>query len=128
LFHCIQLLNGVLEEDEITYSWFQQDGATAHTANNSVKLLNEIFGERVICRNIWPPRLPDLTPPDFYLWGAGKSAVYRDRPRTLSELKTAITAYIRNILQEDLQKVFANKIKRVQACIDARGHHFQHLL
>jgi hypothetical protein len=28
----------------------------------------------------------------------------------------------------DLQKVFANKIKRVQACIDARGHHFQHRL
>jgi hypothetical protein len=28
----------------------------------------------------------------------------------------------------DLQKVFANKIKRVQACINARGHHFQHLL
>jgi hypothetical protein len=24
--------------------------------------------------------------------------------------------------------VFANKIKRFQACIDARGHHFQHLL
>jgi hypothetical protein len=28
----------------------------------------------------------------------------------------------------DLQKVFANKIKLVQACIDARGYHFQHLL
>jgi hypothetical protein len=28
----------------------------------------------------------------------------------------------------DLQKVFANKIKRIQACIDAREHHFQHLL
>jgi hypothetical protein len=28
----------------------------------------------------------------------------------------------------DLQKGLANKIKRVQACIDARGHHFQHLL
>jgi hypothetical protein len=28
----------------------------------------------------------------------------------------------------DLQKVFANKIKRVQDYIDARGHHFQHLL
>jgi hypothetical protein len=27
-----------------------------------------------------------------------------------------------------LQKVFANKIKRFQACIDARGHHFHHLL
>jgi hypothetical protein len=61
------------------------------------------------------------------LWGAAKSAVYRDRPRTLNELKTAITAYIRNISQADLQKLFANKIKRVQARIDARGHHFQHL-
>jgi hypothetical protein len=71
---------------------------------------------------------PDLTPPDFCLWGAAKFAVYRDRPRTLNELKTAITAYIRNISQADLQKMFANKVKRVQACIDARGHHFQHIL
>jgi hypothetical protein len=86
------------------------------------------FGERVISRNLWLPRSPDLIPPDLYLWGAAKSAVHRDRPRTLNELKTAITAYIRNISQTDLQKVFANEIKRVQACIDARGHHFQHLL
>jgi hypothetical protein len=69
-----------------------------------------------------------ITPPDFYLWGAAKSAVYRDHPRTLNELKTAINAYIRNVSQADLQKMFANKIKRVQASIDARGHHFQYLL
>jgi hypothetical protein len=73
------------------------------------------------------PRSPELTPPDFYLWGSAKSAVYCDRPRTLNELKTAITAYVRNISQADLQKLLANKIKRVQACIDARGHHFQQL-
>jgi hypothetical protein len=54
--------------------------------------------------------------------------VYCDRPLTLNELKIATAAYIRNISQADLQKVFANKIKWVQACIDARGHHFQHLL
>jgi hypothetical protein len=47
--------------------------------------------------------------------------VYRDRPHTVNELKTAITAYIRNISQADLQKVLANKIKRVQACTDVRG-------
>ena len=58
-----------------------------------------------------------------------QATVYRDCPRTHArthnELKTAITAYIRNISQADIQKVFANKIKRVQACTDARGHHFQ---
>jgi hypothetical protein len=60
--------------------------------------------------------------------GAAKSAVYRDGPRTHNELKTAITAYIINVSQADLQKVFANKIRRFHACIDARGHHFQHLV
>jgi len=60
--------------------------------------------------------------------GAAKSAGYRDRPCTLNELRTAITVYIRNISQADLQQVFANKIKRVLACMDARGHQFQHLL
>jgi hypothetical protein len=45
----------------------------------------------------------------------------------INELKAAITAYI-NISQADLQKVFVNKIKQVQACIDVHGHHFQHLL
>jgi hypothetical protein len=60
--------------------------------------------------------------------GAAKSAVYRDRPRRLNELKTAIAVYITNISQADLLKVFANIIKRAQTCMDARGHHFQHLL
>jgi hypothetical protein len=73
---------GLLEEDEISYSWFQQDGATAHTAAVSMKLLSEFFTERIISKNLWPPRSPDLSPPDFYLWGAAKSTVYRDRPRT----------------------------------------------
>jgi hypothetical protein len=52
-------------------------------------------------------------PPDFYLWEAAKSVVYRDRPRTLNELNTAVTAYIRNISQAELQNVFTNKIERV---------------
>lgn len=124
LYEFIQLL----EEDEIMYSWFQQDGATAHTAANSMQLLDEFFGERIISKNVWPPRSPDLSPLDFYLWGAAKSKVYCDRPRTLNELKTAITAFIHNITQEELRKVFDNKIKRVQACVVAKGEHFQQLL
>jgi hypothetical protein len=45
------------EEDEITYSWFQQDGATAHKANNSMKLLNEIFGESLETYGPLAPRI-----------------------------------------------------------------------
>jgi hypothetical protein len=45
----------------------------------------------------------------------------------LNELKTTITVFIRNISQADLQKVFANKLKRVQTCTEARGYHYQQL-
>jgi hypothetical protein len=40
-----------------------------------------------------------------------------------SEIKKII-----NTVWADLQKVFSNKIKRVQACIDACEHHFQHVV
>jgi hypothetical protein len=45
-----------------------------------------------------------------------------------NELKSTVTALITNISQADLQKVTADKIKLVQACIDTSGHHFQHVL
>jgi hypothetical protein len=61
-----------------------------------------------------PPRSLDLIPPEFILWGAAKSAVYRDGPHTLNELKTAIITYIGNILQADLQKVFEKKLNGIR--------------
>jgi len=58
----------------------------------------------------------------------GAPYIYDISHLRVNELKTAITAYIRNISRADLQKVFAIKIKWFQACADTRGHHFQHLL
>jgi hypothetical protein len=91
-------------------------------------LLSTSFGERVISINSWPSRWPDLTSTDFYLWGAAQSAVYGDRPRTLNELKSAVTAYVRTISQTGVRKVFESKMKRVPASLDAGGHHLQPLL
>ena len=103
------------------YSWFQQDGATAHTSGRSMHLLKEFFGDRIILKDVWPPLSPDLNPPVFYLWGTAKSAVYRDRPRTLDDLQAAIIAFIQSISSEQLIAVFRNKIRRVKDCIDAKG-------
>ena len=74
--------------------WFQQDGATSHTARETMALLRELFPGRLISRFgdvPWPPRSPDLTPADFFLWGYVKSKVYITKPRNKSELKTRIT-------------------------------------
>ncbi|PSN49466.1 hypothetical protein C0J52_22885 [Blattella germanica] len=47
----------LLNEDEIQCCFFQQDNATPHTSNKSLKVfkvLNELFGERIISKGLWP--------------------------------------------------------------------------
>ena len=51
--------------------WWQQNGATAHTARANVQMLTGMFQDRIIPQNSYfssPPRSPDLTAPDFFLW------------------------------------------------------------
>jgi hypothetical protein len=53
-----------------------------HTARVSMTTLLDMFGDRIISKNIWPPLSPDFTPLDYYLWGAMRSAVYKDSSHT----------------------------------------------
>ncbi|KAF2367907.1 hypothetical protein FHG87_001352, partial [Trinorchestia longiramus] len=42
----------------------------------------------------WPPRSPDLTPCDFFLWGYLKNKVYFSPPQDLEELQNRIRSEI----------------------------------
>jgi hypothetical protein len=106
--------------------WFQQNGATAYTGNLTMQMLSEFFGSRIISQNLWPPRSPDLSPPDFCLLGDLKENVYKNNPRTLEELKQNNELCISNVTSETLHRVTSNMRKRVNACIAERGGHFQH--
>lgn len=117
----------LLEADE-RHCWLQQDGATAHTANSTMIMLREFFGEHIISRGLWPPRSPDLSPPDFFLWGHLKDNVYKNNPHTIDQLKHNIEDEISRISVATTQKVATNMTKRVNACVAADGGHFQHLL
>ena len=71
-----------IEEDDMDI-WFQQDGATCHTANVTIDFLRTVFENRIISRNSdanWPPRSCDLTPLDYFLWGAVKDKCYANHP------------------------------------------------
>ena len=117
-----------LTEQEKQQGWFQKDGATAHTASVSMAAVGEVFGDRVIFRGLWPPRSPDLTPPDFYLWGKLKGSVYADNPRTTDELKQKITSVIQNTQPDELGRVFQNTQRRARLCLQVNGAHFLQLL
>jgi hypothetical protein len=80
--------------------YFQQDGATAHTARLSTGTLRPFFQHRIISRFgdvPWPARSPDLTACDFFLWGYLKHKVFETRPPDLDTLKQKIVEEINAI-------------------------------
>lgn len=87
---------------------FQQDGATSHTANVSMDLLRLTFPGRHISRNgdiPWPARSPDLTDPDFFLWGYLKCKVFKENPPRTKEDHQQFRQEIINIPLQMLQSV-----------------------
>ncbi|GFX65890.1 transposable element Tc3 transposase [Trichonephila clavipes] len=104
--------------------WFQQDGATCHTARATIDLLKDTFGDRLISRFgpvNWPPRSCDLTPLDYFLWGYVKSLVYADKPQTLDHLEDNISRVIANIRPQMLEKVIENWTSRLDYIRTSRG-------
>ena len=85
-----QKLKNWIDIDNI---WFQQDGAVCRTAEATLDVLQHVFEDCIINRRafvIWPPRSCDLTPLDYYLWGAIKDKCYADKPDTIKALKDNI--------------------------------------
>ncbi|GFS55545.1 uncharacterized protein TNCV_1627681 [Trichonephila clavipes] len=76
-----------LNNHDVQELWFQQDGATCHTARATIDLLKDTLGDRLISRFEpvnWPPRSCDLTPLNYFLWAmtatAGSDVVQSGRP------------------------------------------------
>jgi len=106
------IMNSGLNEDII----FMQDGAPPHWGRNVRDWLNKNLEDRWIGRGSpnmpWPPRSPDITACDFFLWGYLKSKVYETKPENMEDLKGRISQCCQNI-SEDL-------ITRVLKCFQIR--------
>ncbi|GFW89936.1 DUF4817 domain-containing protein [Trichonephila clavipes] len=113
-----------LNNHEVQELWFQQDGATCHTARATIDLLKDTFGDHLISRFgpvNWPPRSCDLTPLDYFLWGYVKSLVYADKPQTLDLLEDNIRRVIADRRPQMLEKVIENWTSRLDFIRDSRG-------
>ncbi|GFV72559.1 uncharacterized protein TNCV_4084591 [Trichonephila clavipes] len=111
--------------------WFQQDGATCHTARATIDLLKDTFGDRLISRFgpvNWSPRSCDLTPLDYFLWGYVKSLVYADKPQTLDHLEDNIRHVIADIRPQMLEKVIENWTSRTDYIRASRGSHMPEII
>ena len=66
---------------------FQQDGARAHTANDTVAYLKDKVPEFIEQEN-WLPNSPDLNPVDYSSWiNLSQRVYYYQRVRDVQDLK-----------------------------------------
>ena len=70
-------------------------------------VLNETFPGAWIGRGgpiPWPPRSPDLSPLDFFLWGYIKNIVCAEKIRNIQHLQERITSAIETVTRDMIQK------------------------
>jgi hypothetical protein len=116
-----------LYENEQFY--FQQDGTPPHYHRDVRTYPDETVPGQWIGRRggvEYPPRSPDLTPLDFYLWGTLKDMVYRRKPATLATLREEIEMSCAAITVDILVNVARSVVRRTQMCLDANCEHIEH--
>jgi hypothetical protein len=116
---------------DVNLPWFMQDGAPAHFGLQVREYLDQVFPDKWIGRRgpvEWPPRSPDLTPCDFFLWGYLKSHVYANGPRTLQDLEQNIREICDRIVRNNLLEfVLQSWDQRIRDCVVADGGQFEHM-
>ena len=102
-----------------------------YKSNGKYKIIPPIY--RVIrndCRgfNNLPPRCPDATPCDFFIWGYVKDQVYAPPvPASIPELKVRIRIATETITADILQTVLNELDYRVDFCRITKGAYIEHL-
>jgi len=118
------------------FTW-QQDGAPPHRAPYNLDYIHEHHDRRVIAKSYpkrfnkgtdWPPYSPDPSSMDYYLWGKVKDKVYKNKPKTLPELKAKIKTTIEEIPESELRSVIDNFEKRLRLTISKNGEHVEDVL
>ncbi|GFV87775.1 putative DD41D transposase [Trichonephila clavipes] len=91
-----------LNNHDVQELWFQQDGATCHTARATIDLLKDVCYVR--------------------------SLVYADKPQTLDHLEDNIRRVIADIRPQMLEKVIENWMSRLDYIRGSRGSHMPEII
>lgn len=115
--------------------WFQHDGAPGHRSLVVQQFLDQTFQNRWIGQGRaefnhveWPPRSPDLTSLDFFLWGYLKNVVYAEAPTDKENMKQRIRNACQNIPRHVLLSTVESFDRRIELCMINNGGIFEHLI
>ena len=113
--------------DRFNRLWWAQDRAPAHRRINVRDRLNDAFNNRVFAlehETKWPPRSPDLTICDFFLWGYIKNKVFTTPPRNINYLRKGIITEFNELKQHrQIISKFVKTMRRTELCLERNGGH-----
>ena len=132
--HYVAMLRNFCEPElhrrgtDLSSIWFQQDGATAHTARASMSVLQKMFPQHIISHGgyvPWPACSPDLSACDYFLWRYLKGKAFISKPRTVVELKQSIKEEITAVPEQMTRRVMENLGVRLKQCLRNGGRNMR---
>ena len=105
--------------------------ATFGFNRTALRATNPVFEDRIVSRRtniVLPPQSCDLTPLDYYLWGAIKNKCYANKPETIDALKDNIREAIGEIQLHTIDNVLKNWTNRVGYCMTSQGSHLNEII
>lgn len=125
------MLDNVDLATRTSLQWFQHDGAPPHNQLQVRNFLDQTFPNSWIGRNApvrWPPRSPDLSILDFFLWGTVKNRVYRGSYDTVNDLREAVLGSFASVDRRSIKKATNSVLGRCICCLNNNGELFEHFL
>ncbi|GBN01306.1 hypothetical protein AVEN_240022-1 [Araneus ventricosus] len=110
-----------------SFSHVQHDAAPPHKVSSVQQYIRDTFQHRVWwLRKMASTFTLPYNPLNCFLWGYIKQRVYATHPPTLQELRNRITDAFPSASPAVLYNVQREVQSRVQMCIVAEGHQFEH--
>ena len=113
--------------------WLQHDGPAAHFARQVREHLTATYNDRWIGFGgpvAWPPKPPDLTPLDLFLWCYMETFTYSSLVDSVEDLIALIAEAAATIRQEPgiFERTRQSLLRHCWLCIEVGGRTFEHLL
>jgi len=104
---------------------FQQDGAPAHRASETVQLLKQMT-PNFIPPTLQPSSSPDLNPVDYAVREIMQERVYKKKIKDVGELHQWIVEEWEQLRQHVIDNAIRQWRRRLRGCVDADSGQFEH--
>ena len=127
---CLPELLDEIPLNRFRETFFQQDGAPCHNAGVVRNYLTGRFGQQWIGNNgpiHWPPRSPDLSVLDFFLWGYLKNKIFMRRHENREQLENATREAFESLRVRPLFLIRSidSILRRCRKCVENNGQQFE---